>query len=367
MATIASKLLIFFWAFSTFGSLLSVAQCIEPSIRREWRQISTEEKSAWISAVKCLTTFPHTDSLAPSVDPSLSQIPPVNTSSTYYDDFVYMHMDLNIRIHSTGYFLPFHRWYVAVYEQDLKEKCNYMGVSPYWNWSIDSTDVFDSDFFKDSDPTSGLGGWGDPSKDFSVTDGAFSDFMVAYPNPHILRRNFSVQPWSYVGDLNGFNTYPETYANATFTPDVISAMINGYIGDYVGFQADFEKAQGAHAAVHLMMEGDLGGTCPQGAYAGCPAGNSPTWSANEPLFWMHHAMVDKVWYDWQNANPENFWAFFGGATSALQNVSYADMYPNGGPPFLSINDTIPADGLFNETTIYNVMNTTGGYLCYVYE
>ncbi|KAL5536597.1 hypothetical protein ACEPAF_420 [Sanghuangporus sanghuang] len=366
MATIALKLLILFCAFLPFGSLLSVAQCIEPSIRREWRQFSTEEKSAWISAVKCLTTFPHTDLLAPSVDPSLSLMPPVNTSSTYYDDFVYMHMDLNIRIHSTGYFLPFHRWYVAVYEQVLKEKCNYMGVSPYWNWSIDSTDVFDSDFFKDSDPTSGLGGWGDPSKDFSVTDGAFSDFMVAYPNPHILRRNFSVQPWSYVGDLNGFNTYPETYANTTFTPDVISAMINGYVGDYVGFQADFEKSQGAHAAVHLMMEGDLGGTCPQGAYAGC-SGNSPTWSANEPLFWMHHAMVDKVWYDWQNANPVNFWAFFGGATSALQNVSYADKYPNGGPPFLSINDTIPADGLFNETMIYNVMNTTGGYLCYVYE
>ena len=93
-----------------------------------------------------------------------------------------------------------------------------------------------------------MGGWGDPNKDFSVTDGAFSDFMVAYPNPHILRRNFSIQPWSYLGDLNGFNTYPETYANTSFTPDVMDAMINGYVGDFVGFQADFEKAQGAHGS-----------------------------------------------------------------------------------------------------------------------
>ena len=45
---------------------------------------------------QCLTTFPHTDHLQPLVNPS--DIPPVNTSSTYYDDFVYMHMDLNTHV-----------------------------------------------------------------------------------------------------------------------------------------------------------------------------------------------------------------------------------------------------------------------------
>ena len=119
----------------------------------------------------------------------------------------------------------------------------------------DSTDVFGSDFFKDSDPKSGLGGWGDPTKDFSVTDGAFSDFVLAYPNPHILRRNFSIQPWSYVGDLDGFNTYPETYANTTFTREVISGLINGFVGDFVGFQADFEKAQAAHGTSSCLYKG----------------------------------------------------------------------------------------------------------------
>ena len=34
---------------------------------------------------------------------------------------------------------------------------------------------------------------------------------------------------------------------------------------------------------------------------------------------------------------------------------------------MQLNSTIPADGMFNEVTIYDVMNTTGGYLCYVYE
>ncbi|EJD00118.1 Di-copper centre-containing protein [Fomitiporia mediterranea MF3/22] len=244
-------------------------------------------------------------------------------------------MDLNTRIHVTGYFLPWHRWYVAVYEQALKESCRY----------TDSADVFDSDFFKGSGPASGIGGWSEPSKDFSVTGGVFSDSMIAYPNSHILRRIFSLQPWK---DLNGFNRYPLEYANATFMPDAMRALVDGHVEDFVGFQADFEKTQGAHGTSFLLF-GDL------------------RKDRNELLFWMHHAMVDKVWSDWKNANSENFWAFFGGTVQGTKNVTYYDQYPNGAPPFLSLNDTMLADGMFNETTIYNVMNTTGGFMCYMYE
>lgn len=47
-------------------------------------------------------------------------------------------------------------------------------------------------------------------------------------------------------------------------------------------------------------------------------------------------MVDKVWSDWQLANPENFWLFKGGSVQATQNLSYYEQYPNGGPPMLSV-------------------------------
>ena len=26
-------------------------------------------------------------------------------------------------------------------------------------------------------------------------------------------------------------------------------------------------------------------------------------SPRDPIFWLHHAMVDKVWADWQRAHP----------------------------------------------------------------
>ena len=110
--------------------------CTKPAIRREWRALTTEEKADWIRAVnvridarlclaedifgfQCLSQLPHDPALTPSVNPLVSLIPPVNTSSSYYDgtiqftdfsfldvgvltafctDIVYVHMDVNTRV-----------------------------------------------------------------------------------------------------------------------------------------------------------------------------------------------------------------------------------------------------------------------------
>lgn len=95
-------------------------------------------------------------------------------------------------------------------------------------------------------------------------------------------------------------------------------------------------------------------------------------------------MVDKVWFDWQHKEPSNFWAFQGGSVQNITSLAAAVEYPNGMPPLLNVssfdpisflletdvtqfNSTIPADGMFPEVNIYDVFNTTGGYLCYTYE
>jgi tyrosinase len=81
--------------------------CTEPTIRKEWRALSTEEKTEWIRAVnvrivtphigrlpevifriQCLSKLPHDSALTPSVDPSVSLIPPVNASSSFYDGII---------------------------------------------------------------------------------------------------------------------------------------------------------------------------------------------------------------------------------------------------------------------------------------
>ncbi|KAK7030251.1 hypothetical protein VNI00_014268 [Paramarasmius palmivorus] len=327
---------------------LAFAICKKPAVRREWRALSKHERAEWIRAVnvsclisrrlkfsltatvKCLANTPSEGNFVQYVNPN--DISKYNTSGSYYDDFVYMHMDLNHIIHGTGMFLPFHRWYVQVYEYALKKKCGFTGVSPYWDWSLDAHDVYGSSLFKDSDPKSGLGGWGDPSNDFQVPDGGFSSFKLSYPSFHTVRRNFTLQPFVvFPQEVNGPD--PARYANASFTPEEVSKLVNGFVGDYKGFQSYLDSIQGAHGSVHFIVGGDLAGQCPKNAPSDCVNG-SPTFSANEPMFWMHHAMVDKVWFDWQQANKANARAFEGGSVQApFENFT---QYPTGLPPNLTV-------------------------------
>ncbi|TBU33893.1 Di-copper centre-containing protein [Dichomitus squalens] len=343
------------------------AECTKPEVRKEWRTLSTSEKAAWIAAVNCVSKFPHDPKLAPIVPRNISDIPPVNESSSYWDDLTYIHMDLNTRIHFTGYFLPWHRWYVAVVESVMKSRCGFKGTVPYWDWRLDYKDVKTSPLFTDPDPISGFGTWGDSAKDFQVQDGGFANIEYAYPVPHRLRRNYTLQPWlQLTPEQDPTMTDVNWEGNASFVPQRIQELVDHTPGDFPGFQMRMEAQVGPHANGHQIVGADMAGYCPSDAYPNClPA---PTFSVNEPLFQLHHAMVDKVWYEWQHANPEkSFWAFHGGSIQNQTSLAAANEYPNGMPPWISLTTKIQADGLFPEVTIADVMNTTGGYLCYVYE
>lgn len=148
----------------------------------------------------------------------------------------------------------------------------------------------------DSDETSGLGlATGVAADDYQLATGGFANnFTLAYPAPHSLRRNHTLEPWVGFADDAVFSEYgmsPYADGNATFTPAAISKGLTNFTGDYKGFQTWMEGFEGPHGAVHLTTGGDLGGDCPEDADAYCFANEgSPTWSANEPMFWMHHAV-----------------------------------------------------------------------------
>jgi len=50
-------------------------------------------------------------------------------------------------------------------------------------------------------------------------------------------------------------------------------------------------------------------------------------------------MVDKLWYDWQNANPINFWSFTGGSVAVAKGDP---VFPNGAPPFMNVRNLLKA-------------------------
>ena len=85
--------------------------------------------------------------------------------------------------------------------------------------------------FSDS-RTSGFGGWGNPADDYQITTGAFAEgFEVVYPIPHRIARNYTEND----------DTPTPTLLWESFTPAILEAMVQGYIGDFVGFQAQLER------------------------------------------------------------------------------------------------------------------------------
>src|SRR6266404_906380 len=109
----------------------------------------------------------------------------------------------------------------------------------------DAPNFFESSFWKDSDPHSGLGGWGDPNADFSVRDGGFRDLRLSYPSPHNVRRNFTLQPFvDVIPSLTEFIEDPLLLANTSITAAAVEKVLDTPApGDFKGFQKALETFQ----------------------------------------------------------------------------------------------------------------------------
>ncbi|CEL51520.1 hypothetical protein RSOLAG1IB_00055 [Rhizoctonia solani AG-1 IB] len=326
--------------------------CSSLEVRKEWRSFSKTERKAWVDAVNCLNKAPSNGKLTPPIDTDSLElayhIAPFNASGTYYDDLVYAHMNLNPVIHHTGLFLPWHRAYTHEWTNALRSECGYTGVVPY------SEDLLGSEIW-DTDSEAGLGGFSDDeTDDYTLHTGALN-IDLSYPTPHKLRRHYYPQPW----------TNSNRTAVSTFTPAEIQKLLATSDGNFTQFQGYLESTTGMHAAVHLMMGGDMGTRCPAGTQGTiyCPSGN-PTFSASEPMFHLHHANVDRLWWLWQEKNSINKYAFHGGS---VQNRSSSDIYPNGQPPWLNKTDAVPSAGLWDVYTIEQTLDTRSWPWCYVYD
>lgn len=90
-------------------------KCSNPSIRKEWRLLSTSEQHGYISAVQCLS------GRASSFD----------DGSSRYDDFALAHISEGLHIHYAAAFLPWHRHFIDTFEKTLRGECQYNGSLAY--------------------------------------------------------------------------------------------------------------------------------------------------------------------------------------------------------------------------------------------
>ncbi|KAI5790277.1 hypothetical protein EDC01DRAFT_616541, partial [Geopyxis carbonaria] len=250
------------------------------------RTLTNAEKKEYIRAVKCMHTKP---GIMRDFVPS---------SLTLYEDFAAVHKLQTPYIHWEAQFLPWHRYYVWVFETRLKKDCGFKGDQPYWDYARDSGKLNDSPIF---DPEFGFGGDGLPIKDpyYSrippgmppgpgggcQTNGPFKDWTI-----HIATRN---------------DTGPrEDRCLTRSINEVVSRdWCNQKTVDYVQSQTNFR-------AFTLAMQGDLHyerfglHLCGHYIVAGPKSGSDVYIGSVDPLFYLHHTNLDRIWWEWQQKDPK---------------------------------------------------------------
>ncbi|OHW98056.1 FAD binding domain-containing protein [Colletotrichum incanum] len=336
--------------------------------RRDWESFSSEEKKDYINAVQCMLTSPSKS------DPEFAP-----GARNRYDDFVAVHINQTTKIHGTGNFLTWHRYFVWAYEEALRNECGYKGSQPqkifrtgltvmpqYWNWLKNQDDLTKSPVFDGSDfslsgdgayvkhngSVSGAGAIVLPSGNGGgcVTSGPFKNMTVNLgpinPGMDGLEANpngkLSYNPRCLSRDLNSYTATTwftnENMINITVGP--ASQSIELFQNELQGRFAD--GFLGMHAAGHFTVNGEA-----SDLYS----------SVVDPSFFLHHAMVDRVYWLWQALHLWNAFEIAGTITINNRPAS---------------RDALKSDILdlgvnAENRTIEDVLNTIGGSpLCYVY-
>lgn len=112
--------------------------CHNPRTRVEWRNLAKEEKRSYVHAVRCLMDKP-----APS-----NQIP-ASAGDSVYAQLAWVHVDMAPQVHNTDLFLPWHRYYMLVFEQLLRDHCDYRGPLVWWDETQDTGNFTGSGLFTD--------------------------------------------------------------------------------------------------------------------------------------------------------------------------------------------------------------------------
>ncbi|KAF4637486.1 hypothetical protein G7Y89_g594 [Cudoniella acicularis] len=270
---------------------------LQNAVRRmEWSDLSETQRKSYIKAVLCLQSKPPKS--------PRDQFP---GALNRFDDFVATHESMAVELHSTPHLLPAHRVYIWAYEKALREECGYTGYQPYWNWGRTAADPINSPLFNGND--SSMGGNGLPfnypgvkTKGFSkpydiipsaggggmvVSLGPISKMLSDIPN-NPRSDGFGSNPRCLRRDVNKFSAAVTT-ANYTYALITKNPKIEDFQQVMLGTPT--KNDWGVHLGGHYTIGGDPGGDF----YS----------SPGDPVFYMHHGMIDRIWWIWQMQDPEN--------------------------------------------------------------
>ncbi|KAH9905243.1 hypothetical protein F4778DRAFT_729142 [Xylariomycetidae sp. FL2044] len=327
---------------SALPSTVIGTSCTAPKQRIAWQDMPDDGKASYIAAQQCVMESP-------------AKLDKVPGAKTRWDELVGLHQILSLQIHSTGNFLPFHRYFLHAHEF-LMNECGYDGGLPYWDEPRDAGKFAVSSVF---DPLLGFGGTGTGAQ-ACVPDGPFKNMTV------------NIGP--------GF-TSTARCVNRRITNALSTMCGETQVAKALNYTTYADAWPAIYSGPHLMGHMALS----------MMNGDSIT-SPGDPLFMLHHGFVDKMWWDWQAQDPAKrlsdisgpndqdpavgFLEFPGGQevesrmwgkpTEAMTAVTPDPRAGDGGGTEMTLGHVLPSLGIILDATVADVMDIKGGYLCYVY-
>jgi len=236
--------------------------------------------------------------VAAAIANDIAMVPPMlapgSTLVSRYDDFVWVHHQVMMQgpndpngpnlAHRGPAFPAWHRELLKLYEQELQNAAGDPNLTlPYWDWTKDQSAAdpgfpFTTDF---------LGGDGAGNPNDKVTNGDFSQASGWVLNCDeegfgFLRRHFG-------GDGPGLPT-PDSVKSALSITTYDSSPWNRNSASANSFRNTLEGWVGPrqiHNAVHRWVGGSM----------------QPGTSPNDPVFFLHHCNIDRLWAVWEQKNP----------------------------------------------------------------
>ena len=277
-------------------------------------------------------------------------------ASGVYDGFVHRHHRAMAAAHWGPAFGPWHRWYLREFEL-LLQQFDPGVMLPYWDWAADAAlpdwrtaPLWTPDYF---------GGDGDPADGDVVPDGPFTHWIVLIefrfhpdiPGPLVPRpRPGLIRQFGRLVDPETTVPYAPTlpdqaqvdeamaepiYDSSPWTTRVDSSFRNRLEG---GLRPTEPAEIRMHNRVHVAIGGDM-------AFMTSP---------NDPVFFLHHCNIDRLWSRWQDAWLE-------------ANPGMVPYQPQeDGPPGHNLNDPMP-ELLTPGITPANVLDHRADILGYDYE
>lgn len=264
-----------------------------------------------------------------------------------HNDGFLTHLSGGSGVHMAPSFFPWHREYLRAFERELARAAKSLGINetmaiPYWDWTnTNAVPVVFSERFMGGNgggPNSAFpaGPVNTRSTPFRVASGPFAtrddrstEFPInastevsgtsslgparpflqraisthqifggpapggapppAYPDAtqvtnlpvadQILTAmamdDYDMDPWDYTVEINLDFPVRTTFRNYM---EGHTGLTNFFAGDPFGDQL--------HGRVHLWVNGNMGSSS----------------SPNDPVFWLHHANLDRIWAEWQDAH-----------------------------------------------------------------